>query len=119
MKLCPSCKSSFDQEIAFCPKDGSRLHFASSLGADTMPPVAGEELTEEIEIEDLVGQTLAKRYTILRRLGEGGMGVGYAAVDTRLEKEVAIKVLREDFAHRQDVVARFTQEAKSAARIKH
>jgi serine/threonine protein kinase len=47
------------------------------------------------------------------------MGVVYEAVDERLEKHVAIKVLRDDFARRQDVVARFTQEAKSAARIKH
>jgi|LNFM01.1.fsa_nt_gb serine/threonine protein kinase len=68
---------------------------------------------------DLTGRTIAGRYEVLRRLGEGGMGVVYSAMDTRLEKQVAIKVLKEDFAHRQDVVARFTQEAKSAARIKH
>ncbi|MBL8680881.1 MAG: serine/threonine protein kinase [Myxococcales bacterium] len=68
---------------------------------------------------DLTGRTIAGRYNVLRRLGEGGMGVVYSAMDTRLEKQVAIKVLKEDFAHRQDVVARFTQEAKSAARIKH
>ncbi|MEI8257027.1 MAG: serine/threonine-protein kinase, partial [Deltaproteobacteria bacterium] len=46
-------------------------------------------------------------------------GIVYRAVDARLEKEVAVKVLKEDFAHRTDVVARFTLEAKSAARIKH
>jgi serine/threonine protein kinase len=68
---------------------------------------------------DLTGRTIAGRYNVLRRLGEGGMGVVYSAMDTRLEKQVAIKVLKEDFAHRTDVVARFTQEAKSAARIKH
>jgi serine/threonine protein kinase len=68
---------------------------------------------------DLTGRTIAGRYNVLRRLGEGGMGVVYSAMDTRLEKQVAIKVLKEDFAHRQDIVARFTQEAKSAARIKH
>lgn len=68
---------------------------------------------------DLTGRTIAGRYNVIRRLGEGGMGVVYSAMDTRLEKQVAIKVLKEDFAHRTDVVARFTQEAKSAARIKH
>jgi len=67
----------------------------------------------------LVGSVVAERYKVLRRLGEGGMGVVYEAVDDRLEKHVAVKVLRDDFARRQDVVARFTQEAKSAARIKH
>jgi serine/threonine protein kinase len=68
---------------------------------------------------DLTGRTIAGRYNVIRRLGEGGMGVVYSAMDSRLEKQVAIKVLKEDFAHRTDVVARFTQEAKSAARIKH
>jgi eukaryotic-like serine/threonine-protein kinase len=67
----------------------------------------------------LVGMTIAGRYSIVRQLGEGGMGVVYQAVDQRLEKPIALKVLREDFARRADVVARFTQEAKSAARIKH
>jgi serine/threonine-protein kinase len=73
----------------------------------------------ESDTPSLVGTVVAGRYRILRRLGEGGMGVVYEAVDDRLEKHVAVKVLREDFARRQDVVARFTQEAKSAARIKH
>ncbi len=68
---------------------------------------------------DLTGKIIAGRYNVLRRLGEGGMGVVYSAMDTRLEKQVAIKILKEDFATRPDVVARFTQEAKSAARIKH
>jgi tRNA A-37 threonylcarbamoyl transferase component Bud32 len=68
---------------------------------------------------DLTGQIVAGRYKIERRLGEGGMGVVYAAIDTRLEKPVAIKILKEDFAHREDIVARFTLEAKSAAQIKH
>ncbi|MDP3275627.1 MAG: serine/threonine-protein kinase [Deltaproteobacteria bacterium] len=68
---------------------------------------------------DHTGRMIAGRYSILRRLGEGGMGVVYAALDTRIEKPVAIKILKEDFAHRQDIVARFTQEAKSAGRIKH
>jgi len=84
----------------------------------------GDAMSVEMQHEpapdvDLTGRTIAGRYNILRRLGEGGMGVVYSAMDTRLEKQVAIKVLKEDFAHRSDVVARFTQEAKSAARIKH
>lgn len=82
-------------------------------------PVAAAQQTTEDGERNLVGTVIAGRYKVLRRLGEGGMGVVYEAVDERLEKHVAVKVLREDFARRQDVVARFTQEAKSAARIKH
>jgi serine/threonine-protein kinase len=82
--------------------------------ADASAPDADEE-----NEEDLVGRVIAGRYKIQKRLGEGGMGVVYQGVDERLEKQVALKVLRDDFARRTDVVARFTQEAKSAARIKH
>ncbi|MDB4928461.1 MAG: hypothetical protein JWM10_945 [Myxococcaceae bacterium] len=99
----------------------------SMLGADTTPPPPPEAAKQadpgdfggEHDEPDLCGQTIAGRYRIIRRLGEGGMGLVYQAIDERLEKAVAVKVLKEDFSKRQDVVARFTQEAKSAARIKH
>jgi serine/threonine-protein kinase len=70
-------------------------------------------------IDPLLGQTLAGRYQILRKIGEGGMGIVYEAVHVVIEKRVALKVLREDFSHRPDVVERFRQEAKSASRIGH
>jgi tRNA A-37 threonylcarbamoyl transferase component Bud32 len=77
---------------------------------------ATDEAAPEMQLN---GQLIAGRYRATRLLGEGGMGVVYAAVDERLEKPVAIKVLKEEYARRADVVARFTQEAKSAAKIKH
>ncbi|MDO9015699.1 MAG: serine/threonine-protein kinase [Deltaproteobacteria bacterium] len=96
------------------------------MAGDTTPPSSTRDGTPpegtfggEPEEPDLSGQTVAGRYRVIRRLGEGGMGVVYQAIDERLEKAVAVKVLKEDFSKRQDVVARFTQEAKSAARIKH
>jgi len=81
---------------------------------ESIPPEAGGSSEP-----DLTQQLIAGRYRATRLLGEGGMGVVYAAVDERLEKPVAIKVLKEEYARRADVVARFTQEAKSAAKIKH
>lgn len=83
------------------------------------PISAAQPTHDEDGHRNLVNTVVAGRYKVLRRLGEGGMGVVYEAIDERLEKRVAVKVLRDDFAKRQDVVARFTQEAKSAARIKH
>ena len=96
----------------------------SAHRTDTTPVPEEKASTEngydgESDEPDLSGQTIAGRYRVIRRLGEGGMGVVYQAVDERLDKSVALKVLKEDFSKRQDVVARFTQEAKSAARIKH
>ena len=58
------------------------------------------------------------RYEIERRIGEGGMGSLYLARDPILDRQVAIKVLREGFDN-PDLRERFVREAKSAARLTH
>jgi serine/threonine-protein kinase len=69
--------------------------------------------------DPLVGTELDGRYRILRVIGEGGMGIVYEGEHVLIERRVAIKVLREDFCKRADVVERFRREAKSASRIGH
>jgi Tol biopolymer transport system component len=56
-------------------------------------------------------------YTIVEKLGEGGMGQVYRARDSRLDRDVAIKILPESFALDPDRVARFTREAKTLAAL--
>ena len=58
-------------------------------------------------------------YEIVARIGEGGMGVVYRAVDTKLSREVAIKVLPAGFAQDPDRMARFEREAKLLAALNH
>jgi serine/threonine protein kinase len=58
-------------------------------------------------------------YRISAKLGEGGMGAVYRATDTKLGREVAIKVLPADFAEDADRMARFTREAKVLASLNH
>lgn len=67
----------------------------------------------------LLGTLAAGRYRILKLLGEGGMGQVYLAEHVAIEKRVALKVLRAQYATRGDIVTRFQQEAISASRIKH
>ena len=70
---------------------------------------------------DLIGQSLG-RYHILEQLGEGGMAVVYKAYDTRLEREVAVKVIRtENILPRvlERALKRFEREAKALAKLKH
>jgi Tol biopolymer transport system component len=58
-------------------------------------------------------------YEILGPLGAGGMGEVYRAMDTRLEREVAIKVLPEELADDEDRLRRFEREAKTLASLNH
>ncbi len=58
-------------------------------------------------------------YKILERIGEGGMGTVYKGVDRMLDREVAIKVLRADLAHRPRLAERFRSEAVTLARVNH
>ncbi len=59
------------------------------------------------------------KYEIKRLLGKGGMGAVFLAQDLTLEREVAIKVLPPDFSSDPQVIKRFQQEAKTAAKLDH
>jgi serine/threonine protein kinase len=66
----------------------------------------------------MIGKTLA-HYEITNQLGKGGMGEVYQAKDRKLGRDVAIKVLPEEFAKDTDRVARFQREAKLLASLNH
>jgi len=66
----------------------------------------------------MIGRTLGP-YEVVAKLGEGGMGEVYRARDTKLDRDVAIKVLPESFALDADRIARFTREAKALAALNH
>src|SRR6185436_7929802 len=58
-------------------------------------------------------------YEVLAAIGAGGMGEVYRARDTKLDRDVAIKVLPETFANDAERLARFTREAKTLAALNH
>lgn len=62
---------------------------------------------------------LNNRYKLLQPLGSGGMAVIYKALDQMLERIVAVKILREDYASDLGFIERFKQEAKAAANLSH
>ncbi len=69
--------------------------------------------------DPLLGQTLAGKYRVEKLIKRGGMGAVYQGKHVLMDKTVAIKVLRPALAVDDDVVARFSREAKAASRISH
>ncbi len=67
----------------------------------------------------LVGQLVDGRYRVQSHLADGGMASVYVAVDQRLERDVALKIMRSDLARDENFVSRFRREARSAARLSH
>jgi serine/threonine protein kinase len=100
VKTCPTCSREFPDNVKFCPNDGQTLR-AKAASAD------------------LVGQVVADRYHIIKKLGEGGMGAVYLGEHVKMGRKSAIKVMMASMAHDPDAVARFNREASNASRISH
>ena len=98
MKTCPVCGKEYSDTSKLCPIDASVLERAD---------------------DPLLGQTLASKYRIDRLIKRGGMGAVYEGKHVLMDKTVAIKVLRPSLAVDDDVVRRFSREAKAASRISH
>jgi len=107
----PSDASQRDGVNAIGPEaDTAVLGAGDTAVAGAAPPLpgAGKEPV-------LVGTTLAGRYRITRKIGQGGMGAVYEATHTLIGKRVAVKVLLEKYARRQALVSRLEQEARLAS----
>jgi hypothetical protein len=93
--ICPRCRRCYEGDRRNCPADGSRLELRAFPSR-------------------LVG-----RYRLSQLLGEGGMGVVFAATDEKLRREVAIKLIRPDRFQEPNLRQRFEREARAVARIQH
>jgi serine/threonine-protein kinase len=102
--VCAVCDHRFSSDGRFCPFDGEPL--AKSNDWDP-------------SLDPLVGAVIDNRYEVLSVLGEGGMGIVYAARHTALGKRFALKALRKDLATDGEIAARFIQEARTAASVSH
>jgi len=103
VKRCPECGTGFGVEAAFCPFDGIALQ------ASTWDPTR----------DPLTGTIVDQRYEVIAPLGEGGMGTVYRVRHVTLDRMFAMKVLRRDLAADRGLAARFLQEARATAAIRH
>jgi len=76
-------------------------------------------MTHPLELSDLVPGTHLGHYVISDRLAQGGMGTVFLAMEPALERYVAIKVLRPEYASNPDYVQFFQEEARAVAALRH
>jgi hypothetical protein len=101
MKFCTACGSEYGDEVLFCNRDGTPLRPSGGATAD------------------LVGQVIADRYHIQKKLGEGGMGQVYLAEHVKMGRRCAIKIMSPAMMKDPDAISRFNREAANASRIGH
>ncbi len=131
---CPSCGTTFEGEAKFCTRDGTRLQPLSAPAAP--PPALGDAgagspgttpramtppvgVPRQFNPAALTGQVLEGRYTILKKLGEGGMSYVYLGEDIATKDQYAIKVLSPTLVKDTNAMARLRREASLGMRLAH
>jgi serine/threonine-protein kinase len=99
-RYCPTCEGSF-AAVERCPTDGTQLVRLAAVP------------------DRLIGLEIAGRFTIKERLGAGGMGTVYRAVQHSVGREVALKIVNPTLAANAAAVKRFLREAKLTSRLSH
>ncbi len=66
-----------------------------------------------------LGTVLDDRYQVLEKIGEGGMAIVFRALDTRLNREVAVKIIRDELFGNKEIRSRFYSEAHAVAQLSH
>ncbi|HEY5729789.1 MAG TPA: BMP family ABC transporter substrate-binding protein [Anaerolineales bacterium] len=83
-----------------------------------LPQITPPPAIEEIGREDLTGRAI-RGYALAERIGMGGFGSVYRAVQPNVEREVAVKIILPAFANHPDFIRRFEAEAQLVARLEH
>jgi len=112
---CANCNASLseDETVVIPPEE---------LGQATVTHVGttGGARNAGVAVDSLAPDSvLGGRYRILKMLGEGGMGAVYKARDLEVDRVVALKVIRPEYANRPEILARFKQELVLARQITH
>ncbi|MGP8251273.1 MAG: protein kinase domain-containing protein [Terracidiphilus sp.] len=98
MKTCPVCDTPYPDQHVTCPTDGAML-------------IASRELVP--------GHIVRNKYRVVRKIGEGGMGVVYLTEHILLGGQIALKFLGADLSRNPQFIKRFRQEARVAYQLRH
>ena len=109
-----------DATMASSPSPTESSPLADTAVATQSQAMAAVTAPDVEPVEDpLLGSVLLGRYEITGKIGQGGMGAVYEATHTLIGKRVAVKVLLDKYAQKDQVVARLEQEARLASSIGH
>jgi serine/threonine protein kinase len=115
---CQKCTFQNKEGHSVCARCGTPLPVVDSYsGLPDIPTPFSSSSSRSLELRK--GQVLAKRYTIRKLIGRGGMGSIYSVYDNTLDEEMALKVLLPKFVEEKMVVERFFNEAKIARALSH
>jgi serine/threonine protein kinase len=113
MAKCPKCETINPADSKFCKE------CATQLPLDAKGQISFTRTLETTPDELTRGMVFAGRYEIIEELGVGGMGKVYRAHDTKLNEEVALKLIKPEIAADKRTVERFHNEIKIARKISH
>ena len=119
---CSNCGTSMPADAEFCPNCGQSVKAkatkrpvgGTSSGLGTIAPMR-ESRASVLE----PGTRFAERYEVIRKLGEGGMGVVYVARDTNTGEEMVLKLIHPDLVTGEEAVKRLMAEGLMARQIRH
>ena len=119
---CSNCGTSMPADAEFCPNCGQSVKAKATKrpvggtysGLGTIAPMR-ESRASVLE----PGTRFAERYEVIRKLGEGGMGVVYVARDTNTGEEMVLKLIHPDLVTGEEAVKRLMAEGLMARQIRH
>ncbi|MDH5644042.1 MAG: protein kinase [Gemmatimonadota bacterium] len=121
--FCSRCGIEFADDTNFCPSCGLDVAATTPIAAirDRLSSTEGAKTGQSAPKSEIdkVKEALAGDYDVKKELGRGGMAVVYAAVETALDREVALKILPPSLAHDKEFVERFQREARTSAKLEH
>src|SRR5262245_31170988 len=117
MAVCPNCSRELKAGESFCPvcgtpnPDGRTMTPADQQGATAILSDSG--------LKARLQEALGADYVVEHQIGEGGFAFVFGVTDRKLQRRIAVKLLRPEFTANRSSVQRFIREAESAAKLSH